>query len=442
MIEAYLMIDTRLIAFYLPQFHPIPENDEWWGKGFTEWTNVAAAKPVFPGHYQPHIPADLGFYDLRLAEVREAQAQMAREYGIYGFCYYYYYFNGKRLLNRPLDENLASGKPDLPFCICWANENWTRKWDGNDTHILIEQIHTKEDDEDFIHQLIPILTDKRYIRVNNKLLLLVYRVDRLPDPRRTAKLWRSIVKREINEELYLCCVNNFVKDIDPNLIEFDGTVQFPVDFHPNYRIDIQQFAESNRLNFEDIKDHWVIDYPGIVNYMANLDRPNYKFFRGVFPAWDNTARRQTTSVIFINSSPEVYKVFLKATLSRTREEHTGDERMVFINAWNEWAEGAHLEPDQKYGKRWLEVTKEALAEEETASSESLEALRRISSHSEILAKGIQSSPENVNLQQDLPFSSEIDVILSSYTFRVGRIIMWCPIGLLNLLKRLKIIKHA
>ncbi|MEI7981075.1 MAG: glycoside hydrolase family 99-like domain-containing protein, partial [Bacteroidota bacterium] len=247
------MNETRLIAFYLPQYHPIPENDAWWGKGFTEWVNVAATKPFFPGHYQPHIPADLGFYDLRLDEVREAQARLAKEYGIYGFCYYYYYFNGKRLLNRPLDENLATGQPDLPFCICWANENWTRKWDGNDTHILIEQLHSPEDDVDFIHQLIPVLKDKRYIRVNNRLLLLIYRVDRMPDPHKTAETWRNIVKHELNEELYLCAVNNFIKEIDPSLIGFDGTVQFPLDFHPSCRIDVEQFAEANGVNYEDIR---------------------------------------------------------------------------------------------------------------------------------------------------------------------------------------------
>lgn len=434
------MNDIRLIAFYLPQFHPIPENDAWWGKGFTEWVNVAAAKPIFPGHYQPHLPADLGFYDLRLAEVREAQARLAKEHGIYGFCYYYYYFNGKRLLNRPLDENLASGKPDFPFCICWANENWTRRWDGNDAHILIGQLHSHEDDVNFIHELIPVLQDKRYIRVNNKLLLLIYRVDRMPEPRKTAETWRDIVKKEINEELYLCAVNNFIKDIDPALIGLDGTVQFPLDFHPNYRVDIKLFAETNGLNYEDIKDNWIIDYPGIINHMASLDKPAYKFFRGVFPSWDNTPRRQNSSAIFINSSPELYKLFLKATLALTRAEHLGDERLVFINAWNEWAEGAHLEPDQKYGMRWLEATKEALIEIEDAP-DALEALKDSCALATANVTGNQPPPDTINKQFEAPLSSEIDIILNSYTFKVGRIIMWFPIRLLHLLKRLKIIKH-
>ncbi|MCX6303957.1 MAG: glycoside hydrolase family 99-like domain-containing protein [Bacteroidetes bacterium] len=434
------MNDARLIAFYLPQFHPIPENDAWWGKGFTEWANVTAAKPVFPGHYQPHLPADLGFYDLRLPEVREEQARLARAHGIHGFCYYYYYFNGKRLLNRPLDENLASGKPDFPFCICWANENWTRRWDGNDTHILIEQVHSHEDDVDFIHGLMPVLQDKRYIRVYNKLLVLIYRVDRMPEPRKTAETWRKIVKDELHEELYLCAVNNFFKDIDPSLIGFDGTVQFPLDFHPSCRVDVKLFAEANGLEYEDVKDNWIIDYPSIVDYMARLDKPAYKFFRGVFPAWDNTPRRQNSSAIFINSSPEAYKTFLKATLALTRAEHSGDEQLVFINAWNEWAEGAHLEPDRNYGMRWLEATKEAVDEADDLAG-SLETLKDMRAATSIRLAG-RPPEEKTNAQFEAPLSSEVDVILNSWTFRVGRIIMWLPIKLLNLLKRLKIIKHA
>ena len=356
------MNDVRLIAFYLPQFHPISENDEWWGKGFTEWTNVSSAKPIFPGHYQPHIPADLGFYDLRLAEVREEQARLAQEYGIYGFCYYYYYFNGKRLLNRPLDDVLASGKPDFPFCVCWANENWTRKWDGKNDDILIEQVHSINDDKNFIHQLIPVLQDKRYIRVNNNLLLLVYRAELLPDPNKTAATWRKIVRKEMGEELYLCAVNNFVKEIDPTSIGFDGTVQFPMVYTTDIDIDKRLFAAIHEINFPDIQHNCLLDYPGAMNLLVKVQKPNYTFFRGVFPAWDNTPRRPKTGTVFINSSPELYKLYLKTIIGLTEVEHTGDERLVFINAWNEWAEGAHLEPDKKYGLRFLEATREALNE--------------------------------------------------------------------------------
>ncbi|MDA8086785.1 MAG: glycoside hydrolase family 99-like domain-containing protein, partial [Nitrospiraceae bacterium] len=199
----------KLIAFYLPQYHPIPENDSAWGKGFTEWTNVAKAKPLFPGHYQPHLPADLGFYDLRLAETREAQADLARQYGIYGFCYYHYWFKGRTPLGRPLQEVLASGRPDFPFCLCWANERWTRAWDGGMNDVLIDQNYSREDDIDHIRWLCNIFRDSRYIKVKGKPLLLVYKSADLPDPGGTAALWRKEAERLGLPGLYLCRVESF-----------------------------------------------------------------------------------------------------------------------------------------------------------------------------------------------------------------------------------------
>ena len=240
--------------------------------------HVSSAKPVFPGHYQPHIPADPGFYDLRLTEVREEQARLARAYGIYGFCYYYYYFNGGRPLNRPLDEVITSGKPDFPFCICWTNENWTRKWDGKNEDILIEQVHSIEDDRNYIHQLIPVLKDKRYIRVNNKLLLLISRADLFPDPKKTAGIWRNIVRKEIREELYLCAVNNFAKEIDPMLVGFDGIVQTPPNIMQNKDLNKGLFPAMNEINYHDIQDNWIINYPSVVNHLVHIKKPNYSFY--------------------------------------------------------------------------------------------------------------------------------------------------------------------
>src|SRR5581483_6181227 len=182
---------ARVISFYLPQYHPTAYNDAWWGKGFTEWTNVAKAKPHFPGQYQPHVPAELGYYDLRSADVREAQVALARAYGVYGFCFYHYWFSGRRLLDEPLNAMLASGKPDFPFCICWANENWTRAWDGKSRQILVEQRYSAEDDMAHIRHLIPTLCDPRYIRIAGKPLVLIYRVELLPDSRTTATIWRD-----------------------------------------------------------------------------------------------------------------------------------------------------------------------------------------------------------------------------------------------------------
>src|ERR1019366_6300153 len=203
---------VRAIAFYLPQFHPIPENDAWWGNGFTEWTNVTMARPLFKGHYQPHLPADLGFYDLRLPEAREAQAALAREYGIHGFCYYHYWFNGQRLLERPFNEVLASGKPDFPFCLCWANENWTRRWDGEEQEILQAQNYGDEDDLNHIRWLAAAFRDPRYIRVQNRPLFLVYRLSLLPNPARTVELWRDEARRIGVGELFLCNVESFCNE--------------------------------------------------------------------------------------------------------------------------------------------------------------------------------------------------------------------------------------
>ena len=232
---------------------------------------------------------------------------------------------------------LSSGKPDFPFCICWANENWTRRWDGREDDILIEQVHTPENDTEFITQLLPFLRDSRYIRVKNKLLLLVYRTELLPDPLRTADTWREIVRRETGEELYLCAVNFFKKDVDPREIGFDGVVQFPLAFNRESYIDNGLFARLHGLSYEDVKHNQFLNYPAVVHHLIQKERPAFPYFRGVFPAWDNTPRRQAAGSVFVNSSPEFYKLFLKAIVGLTMNEHDADERLVFINAWNEWA---------------------------------------------------------------------------------------------------------
>ncbi len=218
---------VRSLAFYLPQFHPIPENDEWWGDGFTEWTNVVPATPQFRGHHQPHVPADLGFYDLRVPEVRAAQADLALRFGVSGFCYYHYWFEGRRLLERPFDEVLRSGEPDFPFCLCWANENWTSAWDGKAREILIRQTYSPDDDLAHIRWLGVAFSDRRYIRVGGKPLLLVYRAHHLPDPLRTTERWRAEAERLGLGEIYLCSMQTGpAARIDPATLGFDAAVQF------------------------------------------------------------------------------------------------------------------------------------------------------------------------------------------------------------------------
>jgi Glycosyltransferase WbsX len=353
---------VRLIAFYLPQYHPIPENDKWWGEGFTEWTNVRKALPRFPGQHQPHVPGQLGYYDLRDPEIRAAQAALAREYGIHGFCYYHYWFNGRRLLERPFNEVLASGKPDFPFCVCWANENWTRAWDGADREILMAQEYCDEDSLAFIKSLLPAFRDDRYIRVNGRPLLLVYRTGLLPDPGRAAEIWRETVRRAGLEDLYLVRVESRMDGTEPapEEIGFDAAVEFA----PNWtRLGerILNLAETGGQDHLIDPDVSVYDYEQIIAEMLLKPAPAYKLFRGIFPTWDNTPRRKKGPLAIVNSTPEKYAFWLSRLLRQTLESHAGEERLVFINAWNEWGEGCHLEPDQEHGLGYLETTRKALA---------------------------------------------------------------------------------
>ena len=344
--------DVRLIAFYLPQYHPIPENDEWWGKGFTEWTNVTKAQPLFEGHYQPHLPADLGFYDLRLPEVREAQAQLARQYGIYGFCYYYYWFAGKRLLDRPLDEMLESKKPDFPFCICWANENWSRRWDGSENEILIAQDHSEENDRAFAESVIPYLLDERYIRINGKPLLIIYRANIIPEVTKTIQHWREVFRKHGVGEVYLCAALTFGLE-DAISLGFDSEVEFPP--HRNFTLAIPP-EELGISNFSGK----IYDYRQWVTQAITASIPEKIRFLTCMLSWDNTARKGENAHINYHFSLDLYQSWLQANIEKTKINYSGDERLTFINAWNEWGEGTHLEPDQKYGHDYLITTRNAV----------------------------------------------------------------------------------
>ena len=358
-----------LIAFNLPQFHPIPENDRWWGKGFTEWANVAKAKPLFKGHYQPHFPADLGFYDLRLPEAREAQADLARQYRIHGFCYYHYWFNGRRLLERPVNEILATGKPDFPFCLCWANENWTRRWDGNEEEILLEQIYSEEDDANHIRHLIPAFKDRRYITANGKPMFLVYRANRLPNPLRTMEIWRREAEWAGLPGLFLVRVESFSDETgDPQKLGFDAALEFQpkgILLH-GQNLRRNKWWHRHRLGNVDqaFVNNLIFEYDSMVNASLAASPPDYPFIRGVCPGFDNTPRRRSGALILKDGTPESYRRWLSSVI---REAHMLPEssparEFVFINAWNEWAEGNHLEPCQKWQRAYLEATRAALNE--------------------------------------------------------------------------------
>ena len=343
--------DVRTIAFYLPQFHPFPENDLWWGKGFTEWTNVTRAKPNFVGHYQPRVPADLGYYDLRLSEVMEQQAELARRYGVGGFCYYYYWFAGKRLLERPIEQMLESGRPDFPFCLCWANENWTRRWDGNDRDVLMAQHHSDQDDEAVIRDLMRYFGSRNYIRVNGKPLILVYRVTLFPNFARTAMLWRTACRDAGIGEIYIVQVESFelaTAGIRPEDMGCDAATEFPP----------QGMASPYPLTAPLLNEQFegaVADYRDLAVRYATRDFPGYKRFMGAMPGWDNTARRQNNSYCFENATPGAFQAWLETAVTRTKQQYSGDERLIFINAWNEWAEGAYLEPDRRFGHAFLQA---------------------------------------------------------------------------------------
>jgi len=342
----------KIIAFYLPQFHPVPENDLWWGKGFTDWRNVAKARPNFAGHYQPHIPSDLGFYDLRVSETREAQAELARAYGIDGFCYHHYWFNGRRLLERPFEEVLRTGRPEMPFCLCWANENWTRRWDGDEQEILIAQTHSAHDDRAFIQSLFPAFEDRRYICIDGRPLLVVYRVNLLPDPKATAEIWREECHRRGFPGVHLCAAQSF-GITDPRPYGFDSALEFPP--HGVFSRKMNHWLRIVNRRYEGS----VYDYREVILNSIRSKDPDYCLFRAVMPAWDNTARRQNDSNCFVNVSPEKYEFWLASAIARTRSRFDGDLQLVFINAWNEWGEGCHLEPDMRYGHQFLAATERA-----------------------------------------------------------------------------------
>lgn len=358
--------DVKIITFYLPQYHPIPENDEWWGKGFTEWTNVAKAKSLYSGHYQPHLPADLGFYDLRLPEARIAQSELAREYGIHGFCYYHYWFNGRRILERPFTEVLRSGEPDFPFCLCWANENWTRVWDGGNKNILLQQCYSPEDDEQHIRSLLPALADPRYIKVNGKPLLLIYRSDILPNAKRTADCWRTIALKEGVGELHLARVEGFSQDIVPADIGFDSAIEFAPDWgnrgKPLYRDTLSRLKIKLGLMSKYFLYNDVTTYENMVHLMLAKKEKEYPWIRCVTPGFDNSARRSAEAVIIDGATPDRYGAWLREIIRKVKCKPNRDEHVVFINAWNEWGEGNHLEPDLKWGRGFLEATRQALYE--------------------------------------------------------------------------------
>jgi GT2 family glycosyltransferase len=350
-------LSVRVLAFYLPQFHPTPQNDLWWGKGFTEWTNVTRARPSYVNHYQPHLPSDLGFYDLRLVETMEEQMRLARRYGVHGFVMYYYNFQGQRVLDRPLRNLISRGDADFRFCLCWANENWTKHWDGgSDKHALMVQDYGQQTYESFADDAIEAARLPGAIMVDGRPLLLIYRPILIPDVEQVCAYLRRRFHEAGFRGLYLAYVESMEaanKGIDPNTLGFDASVEFPP----------QGIAEPLKPGPKPIKSGFlgnIYDYAGTVVNACNATRPGSVRFPAVFPSWDNTPRQPLAHTTLDGALPERFQAYVSAKLAEVHQFLSRDERLLFVNAWNEWAEGAHLEPDQVFEHDWLRAISDSL----------------------------------------------------------------------------------
>lgn len=347
---------TKLIAYYLPQFHRFPENDAWWGDGFTEWTNTKRGYPLFDGHYQPHEPADeLGFYDIVEDEtIIPKQVALAKEYGIHGFCFYYYWFAGKKLMEKPIERILKDKSIELPFCIFWANENWTRTWDGNEAEVLIGQEHSLENDMNFIYDVMPLLKDERYIRVDGAPLLVVYREELMKNTNEITDHWRKACKAEGIENLKIAFVQSRGFK-NPLVVGGDYGLEFPP-----YQLSDASISPEEIQGLHPDFTGTFRNYKARAREQAQRRPLSFPVFRGTMLGWDNTARRLERATLYHNFSLDAYEEWLAAAIDFSSNYYKKEEQFVFINAWNEWAEGAHLEPDKKYGRKQLETTKKAL----------------------------------------------------------------------------------
>lgn len=352
---------ARVIAFYLPQYHPIPENDAWWGKGFTEWTNVGKAKPLFKGHYQPRVPADLGYYDLRVAETRKAQADMAREYGVEGFIYWHYWFgNGKRLIERPFNEVLASGEPDFPFCLAWANETWKGFAHGiSNRNILIEQLYPgMEDYTAHFHEVLAAFKDKRYIKVDGKPLFMIYKPLEEPEVKVFIEVWRRLAMENGLKGIYFVghCIDSklSVKEVVENGFDAANSTRLF-----NYTLNHRSFGKKVYVRLNKIFNGVQSAYPykKVSKYFVVPEEDKIEnVFPSVIPGWDHSARSGKEGLILTNSTPEYFEKHLKEVLDLVVNKEP-EHQIVFLKSWNEWAEGNYMEPDLRWGRKYLEMLK-------------------------------------------------------------------------------------
>lgn len=359
----------KIIAFYLPQFHCIPENDEWWGKGFTEWTNTKKGKPNFTGHYQPHTPLNDNYYNLLDVNVQKKQIEMAKKYGVDGFCYYHYWFkNGKKLLEKPIENMLHNHDLDMPFCLCWANENWSRRWDGSENEVLMEQDYDDiEGWKDHYRYLSNFFHDERYIKIDGNPILIIYKPDLIDDLKGRLEIMNEMARVDgFNKLIFISQYPQFDADI---ISAFDYTIEFEPQYTTN-KVRYYGFKSlfNNFLLFLNVGSAKILQQLGLRSYkkfsyqIVAKDSWSRKLidnhFPGAFPNWDNTARKKERSDIYHGSTPDLFKTYIKKQLNK-RYQDGSEPLFLFINAWNEWAEGAHLEPDEKYKHSYLEALRDA-----------------------------------------------------------------------------------
>ncbi len=349
--------DSILVAYYLTQYSPDPHNDLWWGKGTTEWNNVSKAVPQFVGHRQPLLPGELGFYDLRLKEVMRRQIEIAKNYGINAFSFYYYWFADERILEKPLKMFLEDKSLDMSYMFCWANENWTRRFSGTDAGILIGMDNTVDNYKKFIHEVIPYFDDPRYLRILGKPVLQIYRPTLIPEVQKVINYWRKEVKDYLGNDIYVIATQTKDTSIDWISQGFDAENEWmPASIQTKAKEITNQYTPIRK----DFKGE-VYDYEDLVTkrkYIISENRKR-KVYPAVMPSWDNSARRNNKGLIWMKSNPNLYRKWLKDILKEVNERKDLDVPMVFINAWNEWGEGAYLEPDRDYGYAYLEATWEA-----------------------------------------------------------------------------------
>lgn len=352
----------RTIAFYLPQFHAIPENDQWWGEGFTEWVNVRNSKSQFKGHQQPEVPYKNNYYNLLDSAVQEEQATLAKKYGIEGFCYYHYWFEGKLLLEKPMENMLHNAKIDMPFCICWANETWARTWDGNEQDVLIRQNYNENMEawKKHFEYLLPFFRDQRYIKKNNKPLMIIYKPQLITNGAEMLSYWNQLAQEAGFDGIFMGYQHHSAFAFDLTSYGFD----FAIEFEPFYTVheckkkNIKLESLLERIKKKLFRTPTIYNYDFIWKQIINRRPEDKTHCPGAFPSWDNTPRRGNKSIVFWKPSPKKYNDYLTQRIESAKQYY--DSECLFINAWNEWAEGAHLEPDQNNGLGYLEATKSAL----------------------------------------------------------------------------------